>query len=88
MATRPRPLLLRVISFGLRVEAGRLKTLERLGLAEEHRPGVWALDAGLETKLRQLGERADTYRMMAHALQQADIERGGRSLPSSSAAGG
>jgi type IV secretory pathway VirD2 relaxase len=58
------------------MQAGRLKTLERLGLAEERRPGVWALDAGLETKLRQLGERADTYRMMEHALKQAGIERG------------
>ena len=58
------------------MQAGRLKTLERLGLAEERRPGVWALDAGLETKLRQLGERADTYRMMEQALKQAGIERG------------
>jgi hypothetical protein len=58
------------------MQAGRLKTLERLGLAEERRPGVWALDTGLETKLRQLGERADTYRMMEHALKQAGIERG------------
>ena len=41
------------------------------------RPGVWALHAGLETRLRQLGERADTYRMMQRALEQAGIERGG-----------
>jgi type IV secretory pathway VirD2 relaxase len=62
------------------MQAGRRKTLERLGLAEERRPGVWALDAGLETKLRQLGERADTYRMMERALKQAGIERGGPQL--------
>jgi type IV secretory pathway VirD2 relaxase len=62
------------------MQAGRLKTLDRLGLAEERRPGVWALDAGLETKLRQLGERADTYRMMERALKQAGIERGGPQL--------
>jgi hypothetical protein len=62
------------------MQAGRLKTLERLGLAEERRPGVWALDAGLENKLRQLGDRADTYRMMQRALQQAGIERGGPQL--------
>jgi type IV secretory pathway VirD2 relaxase len=62
------------------MQAGRLKTLERLGLAEERHPGVWALDAGLETKLRQLGERADTYRMMERALKQAGIERGGPQL--------
>jgi hypothetical protein len=62
------------------MQAGRLKTLERLGLAEERRPGVWAFDASLETKLRQLGERADTYRMMERALKQAGIERGGPQL--------
>jgi type IV secretory pathway VirD2 relaxase len=62
------------------MQAGRLKTLERFGLAEERRPGVWALDSNLETKLRQLGERADTYRMMERALQQAGIERGGPQL--------
>jgi type IV secretory pathway VirD2 relaxase len=62
------------------MQAGRLKALERLGLAEERRPGVWALDTGLETKLRQLGERADTYRMMERALKQAGIERGGPQL--------
>jgi len=38
---------------------GRLKTLERLGLAEERQRGVWVLDAMLEGKLRQLGDRAD-----------------------------
>jgi type IV secretory pathway VirD2 relaxase len=62
------------------VQVGRLKMLERLGLAEERRPGVWVLDADLETKLRQLGERADTYRMMERALKQAGIERGGPQL--------
>jgi hypothetical protein len=62
------------------MQTGRLKTLERLGLAEERRLGVWALDAGLETKLRQLGDRADTYRMMERALKQAGIERGGPQL--------
>jgi type IV secretory pathway VirD2 relaxase len=62
------------------MQAGRLKTLERLGLVEERRPGVWSLDASLESKLRQLGERADTYRMMERALQEAGIERGGPQL--------
>jgi len=62
------------------MHTGRLKTLERLGLATERRPGVWALDAGLEAKLRRLGERADTYRMMQRALKEAGIERGGTQL--------
>jgi type IV secretory pathway VirD2 relaxase len=52
-----------------------LKTLERLGLAEEKRVGVWALDAELETKLRQLGQRADKFQMMQRALKEAGIER-------------
>ena len=59
---------------------GRLKTLERLGLAAERQPGVWALDAELEPKLRRLGERADTYKMMQRALADAGIERGGAQL--------
>jgi type IV secretory pathway VirD2 relaxase len=62
------------------MRAGRLKTLERLGLATERRPGVWAIDAGVEPKLRRLGERADTYRMMQRALKEAGIERGGTQL--------
>lgn len=55
---------------------GRLKTLERMGLAEEKRPGVWQLDADLEGKLRRLGERADKIKMMQRALVDAGIDRG------------
>jgi type IV secretory pathway VirD2 relaxase len=54
---------------------GRLKTLERLGLAEEKRTGVWELNARLESKLRQLGQRADKFQMMQRALKEAGIER-------------
>jgi type IV secretory pathway VirD2 relaxase len=54
---------------------GRLKKLELLGLAEERRAGVWSLDPKLEPKLRQLGERADTFKMMQCALKAAGIER-------------
>ena len=59
------------------MQAGRVKTLERLGLAEERRPGVWALDGGLEAKLRQLGDRADTYPHDG-ARPQAGRHRAGR----------
>lgn len=62
------------------LRVGRLKTLERLGLAEERKQGVWALDAGMETKLRQLGARADKFRMMQLALRQAGIERAAASM--------
>ena len=57
------------------LRAQRLKTLERLGLARERTRGVWQLDPHLEAKLRQLGERADKFKMMQRALKQAGIER-------------
>jgi type IV secretory pathway VirD2 relaxase len=59
---------------------GRLKTLERLGLAEERHAGVWVLDGELEPKLRRLGERADTFKAMERALAAAGIERGAGQL--------
>src|SRR5512145_232699 len=62
------------------LRVGRLKTLERLGLAKERQQGIWALDAGAERKLRQLGERADTFKMMQRALREAGIERAAASL--------
>jgi type IV secretory pathway VirD2 relaxase len=57
------------------LRVGRLKTLERLGLAAERQQGVWALDGQMEAKLRQLGQRADKFKMMQRALQEAGIER-------------
>ncbi|MGF1620487.1 MAG: DUF3363 domain-containing protein [Rhodomicrobiaceae bacterium] len=62
------------------LQIGRLQTLERLGLATELQPGVWRLDPGLEPKLRALGERADTFKMMQRALRQAGIDRGAADL--------
>lgn len=59
---------------------GRLKTLERLGLAEKRQQGVWTFDVKMETKLRQLGERADKFKMMQRALQEAGIDRGAATL--------
>ena len=56
-------------------KTGRLRQLERLGLAEQKQPGVWSLDPKIETKLRQLGDRADKFRMMQRALKEAGIER-------------
>jgi hypothetical protein len=54
---------------------GRLRTLQRLGLASERQAGVWSLDSNAEAKLRQLGERADKFKMMQRALKEAGIER-------------
>jgi hypothetical protein len=62
------------------LRVGRLKTLERLGLAKERQQGVWALDRGTESKLRQLGERADKFKMMRRALKEAGIERAAASM--------
>ena len=57
------------------LRVGRLKTLERMGLAQERRPGVWQLDAELDGKLRRLGERADKIKMMQRALTEAGLDR-------------
>ena len=62
------------------LRVGRLKTLERLGLAKERQQGVWALDTGAESKLRQLGERADKFKMMQRALKEAGIDRAAASM--------
>ncbi len=59
---------------------GRLRTLQRLGLASERQAGVWSLDANAEVKLRQLGDRADTFKMMQRALKEAGIERGAAAM--------
>jgi type IV secretory pathway VirD2 relaxase len=59
---------------------GRLKTLQRLGLAAERRPGVWVLGSHLEARLRQLGERSDKFKMMQRALKEVGIDRGAAAL--------
>lgn len=59
---------------------GRLRTLERLGLAEERQQGVWELDARMEAKLRQLGARGDKFKMMQFSLREAGIERAASSM--------
>jgi type IV secretory pathway VirD2 relaxase len=55
---------------------GRLRTLERLGLAQERQRGVWQLDGRLESKLRRLGDRADKFRTMQQVLRELGIDRG------------
>lgn len=59
---------------------GRLKTLQKLGLAEERQRGVWLLDSAMEPKLRQLGDRADKFKMMQRALAEAGIDRGAAAM--------
>ena len=54
---------------------GRLQRLQRMGLATEERPGVWAVHVDAEQTLRALGERGDIIRTMQRAMgnQQRDL---------------
>ena len=46
-----------------------------MGLATEHAPGIWELDAKIEPALRELGERGDIIRNMHKALKADGLER-------------
>jgi type IV secretory pathway VirD2 relaxase len=59
---------------------GRLKTLQRLGLAQERQQGVWQVDGKLESKLRRLGERADKFRTMQQVLKELGVDRGAAAM--------
>ncbi len=48
---------------------GRLQRLQRLGLANEMQPGIWAVHADAEKTLRALGERGDIIRTMQRAMR-------------------
>ncbi|HZF43678.1 MAG TPA: relaxase/mobilization nuclease RlxS [Sphingomonadaceae bacterium] len=50
------------------LRTARLRTLARLGVANEERGGRWRLDPALETVLRAMGRRGDIVRTMNHAL--------------------
>lgn len=54
---------------------GRLRTLERMGLAEESEPGYWRIDAELEPRLRRMGERGDIIKTMHREMAAAGISR-------------
>ena len=47
---------------------GRLQRLQRMGLASEPQPGVWAVHAEAEPTLRAMGERGDIIRAMQRAM--------------------
>jgi type IV secretory pathway VirD2 relaxase len=57
------------------LRAGRLKTLERLGLSEDRGGGRWQLAQGLEDTLRRMGERGDIIRTMQRELSARLPER-------------
>ena len=54
---------------------GRLRKLEKMGLAEEKQTGVWVADPGLETKLRRMGERGDKMATMFRVMREAGLDR-------------
>ncbi|OIQ95022.1 hypothetical protein GALL_229460 [mine drainage metagenome] len=47
---------------------GRLQRLQRMGLAHESSPAVWAVHAEAEQVLRAMGERGDIVRTMQRAM--------------------
>lgn len=54
---------------------GRLRKLERLGLATERRMGVWEVSEEAEAKLRQLGSRDDITKTMHRVLREGGLDR-------------
>jgi type IV secretory pathway VirD2 relaxase len=54
---------------------GRRQTLQRYGLTEEAKPGVWVVSKKLEPALRDLGERGDIVKAINRALIQRGEER-------------
>jgi type IV secretory pathway VirD2 relaxase len=50
---------------------GRAQTLERLGIAQAAGPARWVLRAGMESTLRELGERGDIIKTMHRAMRDA-----------------
>jgi type IV secretory pathway VirD2 relaxase len=47
---------------------GRLQRLQRMGLADEVRPGIWIVQDDAEKTLRALGERGDIIRTLQRAM--------------------
>ncbi len=52
---------------------GRLKHLERMGLAKERRRGQWHLEEDLEDTLRRMGEKGDIIKTMHREMAERDI---------------
>jgi len=58
---------------------GRLRKLERLGLASQIGPGQWTLAGDAQAALRELGERGDIIKRMHQAMTDRGIDRGAAS---------
>ena len=58
------------------LQIGRMRKLERLGLAEPLGPGRWQLSPDVEPRLRELQQRGDVVARLHDALGQTAAERG------------
>ena len=59
------------------INAGRLRKLGGMGLAEHLGGGRWRLDDNIEDTLRRMGERGDIIRTMQRELTARKLERAG-----------
>ncbi|MDA9495145.1 type VI secretion protein [Bradyrhizobium sp. CCBAU 11386] len=57
------------------IRIGRMRTLERLGLAEPAGPARWVLAADAEQRLRELGERGDIIKRLHRSLTKDGATR-------------
>ncbi len=62
-------------AFQQSLAAGRLRKLERMGLAGEINPGRWRLAPDLEATLRRIGERGDILKTMHRELAAHGVGR-------------
>ncbi|CDX57966.1 conserved hypothetical protein [Mesorhizobium plurifarium] len=62
-------------AFRQTLHQGRLRKLERMGLAAEIGSGRWRLDDELEATLRRLGERGDIIKIMHRELTSKGLAR-------------
>jgi type IV secretory pathway VirD2 relaxase len=62
------------------LKVGRLRTLERFGVAHQIGHSQWFLADEAEQTLRQLGERGDIIKRMHRALAERGIDRGAASF--------
>ncbi|CAH2398190.1 relaxase/mobilization nuclease RlxS [Mesorhizobium escarrei] len=62
-------------AFRQTLHQGRLRKLERMGLAEEVGSGRWRLDGQLEATLRGIGERGDIIKTMHRELTGKGLAR-------------
>jgi type IV secretory pathway VirD2 relaxase len=62
-------------NFQQALRMGRLRKLQRLGLADEQRPGQWRLADDLEDTLRRMGERGDIIKTLHREMAEKTIAR-------------